>query len=96
MQARGVENGDLLRIETQIADESMPAQSVELTPNFDPANSEGYRNYLGWPSMLDRPECLVGKLLRITASLEMQGETFTDERMVLVGEGADPPGECVQ
>ena len=95
VRAKGVQDGDLLILETQPADESREPQVVELTPNFDPANSAGYRNYVGWPAMLDSPECLVGELLRVRATLTMDGEEFTAEHDVMVMPGADPPGECV-
>jgi hypothetical protein len=95
VRAKGVQDGDVLVLETQPADESRPPQIVELTPNFDPENSSGYRNYVGWPAILDNPECLVGELLRIRATLTMGGEEFTAEHDVMVMPGADPPGACV-
>lgn len=92
-----VEDGDLVIIETERADGTTEAQRVELQPNFDPENNAGFRNYLGWPAMLDGVECLVGELLRVRATLvSIDGTSMTSERDILVMPGADPPSTCEQ
>lgn len=97
--ARGthVEDGDMIIIETEPADGSGSVQRVELQPNFDPENSSGFRNYLGWPAMLDGVDCLVGELLRVRATLvSLDGTSMTSERDIMVMAGADPPPMCAQ
>ena len=87
----------LTRFNDPHADGTGSVQRVELQPNFDPENSAGFRNYLGWPAMLDGVDCLVGELLRVRATLVgLDGTTMTSERDILVMAGADPPPMCAQ
>lgn len=97
VRSNDVADGDMVIIETERADGTGSVQRVELQPNFDPENNAGFRNYLGWPAMLDGVDCLVGELLRVRATLVgLDGTTMTSERDILVMAGADPPPMCAQ
>lgn len=97
VRGNAVEDGDMVIIETERADGAGTVQRVELQPNFDPENNAGFRNYLGWPAMLDGVDCLVGELLRVRATLVgADGTMMTSERDILVMAGADPPPVCAQ
>ena len=97
VRGNAVEDGDMVIIETERADGAGTVQRVELQPTFDPENSAGFRNYLGWPAMLDGVDCLVGELLRVRATwARLDGTTMTSERDILVMAGADPPPVCAQ
>ena len=85
----------LLELETQIADESMPAIETSVQIHLEPLDSMGRRSYIGWPNQLVNPGCLVDQLLRIRATLsDSSGTIATDERMIVPGGGADPPPPC--
>ncbi len=96
IRGRGIEDGARVRIETQPADDSESAQTVELEPAFEPEDLEGYRQFVGWPAMLADAACVVDELLRVRATLlDDEGEeVLRSERYFRVRPGDDPPSAC--
>lgn len=94
-RVRNPEPGAPMNLRVTFANmERPPLHNISLTPTFDPPNSSGYSNFLGWTAQLSDPACAVGELVRIYATYELGGQLLEDEVDVIVGGGADPPGEC--
>lgn len=90
----GVERA-LLRIETQVADESRPAQENDFEISLGRMDDEGQQVFLGWPEIIAHSGCLVGEMLRVRIVLTTpDGMELTDERYIILGGGADPPTIC--
>ena len=82
-------------IELQPADELTEPQRVETELFFGPEDANGQRMMLGWPAIVADPACAVGQLMRVSAELDAaDGTAHIDERYVMIGPGADPPGPC--
>lgn len=94
-RVRNPEPGAPLDLSVSFANgDEAPLHNISLTPTFDPPNSSGYSNFLGWAAQLSDPACAVGELVRVRAVYEAGGQMFEDEYEVIVGPGTDPPGDC--
>ncbi len=63
--------------------------------HLDPENPEGFRAYLGWPAILERPACSVGHRYRLEVTLRpATGGKLSAVREVVVGAGDHPPPAC--
>ncbi|RLB50311.1 MAG: hypothetical protein DRJ42_19145 [Deltaproteobacteria bacterium] len=96
LRVRGVDmERPPVRLRMQLADESRPAQDVEVAVRFDDPDDEGWRKLIGYTGIVNDPACLVGELFRIEASLPMGGdEVMRAERDVTLLGGAYPPPAC--
>ena len=83
----------ILTLESQVADEHLPAQHSETVARLDPADSLGRRVFVGWPEVMAEPACLVDQMLRLRAVItDDDGHAIEDECYVMVRGGDDPPG----
>lgn len=96
VRAYGVDTRDVtLTIETQPEDESRPPDRVEVDVRVSDVDDEGMRSLLGWPAIVPSPECLVGQRMRLSVTLRTsEGMELTDERILQIAPGADPPPPC--
>jgi len=89
------ESQAVLELETQVADESRPPQHTEVEVRLERPDAEGRRAFIGWPAILAEPGCLMGEMLRVTATLRDDAGTRVEaERYVTVMGGDDPPTAC--
>ena len=96
LRVRGVDaQNPRVTLVMQPADESRPPSEVELVANLDPADDEGYRDFIGFPRVLDDPSCLVGEMVRIEARIDMGAEgVMASDRYVVPTGGTYPPPAC--
>jgi hypothetical protein len=96
LRVRGVDmERPPIRLTVQPADESRPADETEIQLPFEEANSEGWRQRIGYTGIVEDPSCLVGELVRFRAELETpEGELLSSERDVMVMGGEYPPPPC--
>jgi len=96
VRTQGVEAEDvILTIETQLEDESRPAEEVDVDVRLGRMNDEGERTLLGWPAIVADPACLAGHTVRVSITLQLaDGSTLSDERYVRIAGGSDPPPAC--
>lgn len=96
VRADGIDSDDVvLEIESQVADESRPAQRTAVDVRLDRADADGRRAFVGWPQVIADPGCMVGELLRLKVALtDSSGTRVVAERYVTVMGGDDPPGGC--
>ena len=89
------DEGPNLVIEMQLADESMPAQRMELPVLLERPDDEGRRAVVGLTAIVQDPGCAVDQLMRVTITLEGEdGTQLVDERYLEIDPGADPPPSC--
>ena len=78
-------------------DASRPAQDTSLPLAFDPPDEQGASKLIGFTGILNDPSCMVGKLVRVRASLTTDdGEELSDVREVVVQGGVYPPPPCAE
>lgn len=94
VRTRGLADRSVLTLTMQPADESRPARSATVTMALDPANDEGFRDFVGYTGILDDPSCLVGEMMRVEAVAEVDGERLVSERYFVPTGGSYPPPPC--
>lgn len=96
LRVRGLEDSrPAITWTMQPADETRAPHEVQVALPFDPPDAAGFRKLIGYTGIVKDPACLVGKLLRIEASLPMAGgELVSVEREVVVLGGTYPPATC--
>ncbi len=94
VRTRGLDDRTPLRITMQPADESLPPRMATATMVLDPPNADGFRDFVGFASVVEDPGCRVGELMRIEASAEVDGEVLVTERYVVPLGGTYPPPPC--
>ena len=84
-----------IELTLQPADESRPADQLQLQLLFEPEDDQGWRKLIAYQGIVEDPACVVGELLRVRAVMAMgDGTVMTAEHDVRVTGGAYPPPAC--
>ncbi len=94
IRTRGLADRSVLTLSMQPADESRPPRSSTVTMVLDPADDEGFRDFVGYTGIVDDPSCLLGQMMRVEATAEVDGERLTTERYFVPMGGSYPPPPC--
>lgn len=94
LRTRGLGDDPVVTLSLQPEDESREPSVTHVRPNLDPEDDEGYRDLVGHTQIIDEPSCMVGEMMHLEASVEVDGEVLRSDRYFVVLGGAFPPPSC--
>ncbi len=94
VRTRGVDDRSTITTSVGPADESRPAVETTVIASLDPESGQGHRDFVGYAQVIDEPSCMVGEMLRIEASIEVDGQVARSERYIVPLGGTYPPPAC--